>query len=293
MDKKKRKVPIKSFILQIYVLIISIILPIIVYQSLKSKRPSSKSLKSFITGNITFFIFALVLEQLLHLIIIKIYPKIKENTILFGIYGGLAAGLFEEIGRLFSFYFILNTPEIRNNNINCVYYGIGHGGIEIWMILTLTYVNNIVFSLKINNGNLEKELEKDDNENKKKLNEIINGLIDLDIITCFASLYERGMALIIHIGNSIIVWYGIKNNNILFMLLIAIFNHFIVNSLTVIIFMYLKKTQIPKGIQYFLIYCNLTLIASCITVLALYFCGKSNYVLEVVKFIQKNIKGDL
>jgi len=293
MDKKKRKVPIKSFILQIYVLIISIILPIIVYQSLKSKRPSSKSLKSFITGNITFFIFALVLEQLLHLIIIKIYPKIKENTILFGIYGGLAAGLFEEIGRLFSFYFILNTPEIRNNNINCVYYGIGHGGIEIWMILTLTYVNNIVFSLKINNGNLDKELEKDDNENKKKLYEIINGLIDLDIITCFASLYERGMALIIHIGNSIIVWYGIKNNNILFMLLIAIFNHFIVNSLTVIIFMYLKKTQIPKGIQYFLIYCNLTLIASCITVLALYFCGKSNYVLEVVKFIQKNIKGDL
>ena len=77
MDKKKRKVPIKSFILQIYVLIISIILPIIVYQSLKSKRPSSKSLKSFITGNITFFIFALVLEQLLHFIII-IFIKIQK-----------------------------------------------------------------------------------------------------------------------------------------------------------------------------------------------------------------------
>ena len=223
----------------------------------------------------------------------KLYPNLKDNIILFGIYGGLAAGLFEEIGRLISFKYILNTPEIRNNNINCVYYGIGHGGIEIWMIVSLTYVNNIMFSLKNNNETLYKELEKVDNENKKKIYESINGLINLDMLTCFACLYERGMSLIIHIGNSIIVWYGIKNKNILFMLLIAIFNHTIVNSMTVIIFRFLQKTKIPKGIQYFLVYCNLTLITSYVAVISLYFCGKSNYVLEVVKFIQKNIKGDL
>ena len=57
--------------------------------------------------------------------------------------------------------------------------------------------------------------------------------------------------------------------------------------------MNLKKTQLSKEIQYFFIYCNLTLITSCIVVFSLYYCGKSNYVLEVVKFIQKNIKGDL
>ena len=161
------------------------------------------------------------------------------------------------------------------------------------MIVSLTYVNNIMFSLKNNNETLYKELEKVDNENKKKIYESINGLINLDMLTCFACLYERGMSLIIHIGNSIIVWYGIKNNNILFMLLLAIFNHTIVNALTVIIFSFLQKTKIPKGIQYFLVYCNLTLITSYVAVISLYFCGKSNYVLEVVKFIQKNIKGDL
>ena len=293
MENTKKKIPTRSFILQIYVLIISIILPIITYKSLQLKFPSPNSLKSFIIGNITFFTFALILEQILHIITMKLYPNLKDNIILFGIYGGLAAGLFEEIGRLISFKYILNTPEIRNNNINCVYYGIGHGGIEIWMIVSLTYVNNIMFSLKNNNETLYKELEKVDNENKKKIYESINGLINLDMLTCFACLYERGMSLIIHIGNSIIVWYGIKNNNILFMLLLAIFNHTIVNALTVIIFSFLQKTKIPKGIQYFLVYCNLTLITSYIAVISLYFCGKSNYVLEVVKFIQKNIKGDL
>ena len=293
MEKEKKKVPIRSFILQIYVLIISLILPIITYKSVQLKIPSSKSLKSFITGNITFFTFALILEQILHFITLKIFPNLKDNMILFGIYGGLAAGLFEEIGRLFSFTFILNSPEIRNNNINCVYYGIGHGGIEIWMIVTLTYVNNIIFSLKINNETIYKDLEKIDNENKKVMYENIDKIIDLDIVTCFACLYERGMALIIHVANSIIVWYGIKNNNILFMLLIAIFNHAIANSLTVILYMNLKKSQLSKEIQYFFIYCNLTLITSCIVVFSLYYCGKSNYVLEVVKFIQKNIKGDL
>ena len=293
MENTKKKIPTRSFILQIYVLIISIILPIITYKSLQLKFPSPNSLKSFIIGNITFFTFALILEQILHIITMKLFPNLKDNIILFGIYGGLAAGLFEEIGRLISFKYILNTPEIRNNNINCVYYGIGHGGIEIWMIVSLTYVNNIMFSLKNNNETLYKDLEKVDNENKKKIYESINGLINLDMLTCFACLYERGMSLIIHIGNSIIVWYGIKNNNILFMLLLAIFNHTIVNALTVIIFSFLQKTKIPKGIQYFLVYCNLTLITSYIAVISLYFCGKSNYVLEVVKFIQKNIKGDL
>ena len=293
MENTKKKIPTRSFILQIYVLIISIILPIITYKSLQLKFPSPNSLKSFIIGNITFFTFALILEQILHIITMKLFPNLKDNIILFGIYGGLAAGLFEEIGRLISFKYILNTPEIRNNNINCVYYGIGHGGIEIWMIVSLTYVNNIIFSLKNNNETLYKDLEKVDNENKKKIYESINGLINLDMLTCFACLYERGMSLIIHIGNSIIVWYGIKNNNILFMLLLAIFNHTIVNALTVIIFSFLQKTKIPKGIQYFLVYCNLTLITSYIAVISLYFCGKSNYVLEVVKFIQKNIKGDL
>ena len=293
MENTKKKIPTRSFILQIYVLIISIILPIITYKSLQLKFPSPNSLKSFIIGNITFFTFALILEQILHIITMKLYPNLKDNIILFGIYGGLAAGLFEEIGRLISFKYILNTPEIRNNNINCVYYGIGHGGIEIWMIVSLTYVNNIMFSLKNNNETLYKDLEKVDNENKKKIYESINGLINLDMLTCFACLYERGMSLIIHIGNSIIVWYGIKNNKILFMLLLAIFNHTIVNALTVIIFSFLQKTKIPKGIQYFLVYCNLTLITSYIAVISLYFCGKSNYVLEVVKFIQKNIKGDL
>ncbi len=293
MENTKKKIPTRSFILQIYVLIISIILPIITYKSLQLKFPSSNSLKSFIIGNITFFTFALILEQILHIITMKLFPNLKDNIILFGIYGGLAAGLFEEIGRLISFKYILNTPEIRNNNINCVYYGIGHGGIEIWMIVSLTYVNNIIFSLKNNNETLYKDLEKVDNENKKKIYESINGLINLDMLTCFACLYERGMSLIIHIGNSIIVWYGIKNNKILFMLLLAIFNHTIVNALTVIIYSFLQKTKIPKGIQYFLVYCNLTLITSYIAVISLYFCGKSNYVLEVVKFIQKNIKGDL
>ena len=293
MENTKKKIPTRSFILQIYVLIISIILPIITYKSLQLKFPSPNSLKSFTIGNITFFTFALILEQILHIITMKLFPNLKDNIILFGIYGGLAAGLFEEIGRLISFKYILNTPEIRNNNINCVYYGIGHGGIEIWMIVSLTYVNNIMFSLKNNNETLYKDLEKVDNENKKKIYESINGLINLDMLTCFACLYERGMSLIIHIGNSIIVWYGIKNNNILFMLLLAIFNHTIVNALTVIIFSFLQKTKIPKGIQYFLVYCNLTLITSYVAVISLYFCGKSNYVLEVVKFIQKNIKGDL
>jgi uncharacterized membrane protein YhfC len=293
MQNNKPKVPKKSFILQFYVLIISFIFPILTYKTLQIYKPSNNSLKSFFIGNLTFFIFALVLEQFLHLLVITLFPKLKDNIILFGIYGGIAAGLFEETGRLFSFSYFLNSQEIRNNNINSVYYGIGHGGIEIWMIVTLTYVNNIIISLKYNNGTLEEYLEKVDEEKKNTIITQFDTLINLDMLTCFACIYERIISMIFHIGNSIIVWYGIKNKTILPMTLLSIFNHTLVNSVTVILSFKLKKTSIPLMIQYFIIYSNLTIITSYNTIFALYFSNKTKYVLEAINYIKSNIKGDL
>ena len=54
---------------------------------------------------------------------------------LYALYGGLAAGLFEETGRLLAFRFILKPHTAR---ITALSYGIGHGGIEAFWVMGLS-----------------------------------------------------------------------------------------------------------------------------------------------------------
>ena len=56
-------------------------------------------IETILIGAGTFFLFALVLESLVHLVVLKSVPAIQENTLYYALYGGLMAGLFEETGR--------------------------------------------------------------------------------------------------------------------------------------------------------------------------------------------------
>ncbi|MBQ9322755.1 MAG: YhfC family intramembrane metalloprotease, partial [Clostridia bacterium] len=60
----------------------------------------------FFIGCAVFVVFALILEALVHNIVLKGLPvgeKIMGNTLLYALYGGLMAGLFEETGRFLAF----------------------------------------------------------------------------------------------------------------------------------------------------------------------------------------------
>lgn len=101
---------------------------------------------AFLTGAGTFVVFALVLEPMLHQLVLRseIGTAIQGNIWLYGLYGGLAAGLFEETGRLLAFQFILKN---RTDRISALSYGIGHGGIEAFLLVGLTMAANLALAL--------------------------------------------------------------------------------------------------------------------------------------------------
>ena len=73
---------------------------------------------TFLIGAGTFILFAFVLENLFHaLVLLVLFPNaetvIRGNIWLYGLYGGLAAGLFEETGRLLAFRFVLRRRQDR------------------------------------------------------------------------------------------------------------------------------------------------------------------------------------
>ena len=103
-----------------------------------------------LTGAGTFIAFAMILEPIMHSLVLRsgIGGVMQGNIWLYGLYGGLAAGIFEETGRLLAFRFILKSPK----RITALSYGIGHGGCEAFLLLGLTMASNLVLGLMYANG---------------------------------------------------------------------------------------------------------------------------------------------
>lgn len=106
---------------------------------------------AFWTGVGTFFLFALVLEAMFHQLVLgsPLGAAIRGNIWLYALYGGLAAGIFEETGRLLAFRLMLRR---RRERITALAYGIGHGGGEAFLLLGVTYLSNLVLLALLQSG---------------------------------------------------------------------------------------------------------------------------------------------
>lgn len=106
---------------------------------------------AFFTGAGTFFVFAMVLEQLLHALVLAspLGGIIQGNIWLYGLYGGLAAGIFEETGRLLAFRFLLKKHTAP---ATALAYGAGHGGIEAVLTVGLTMLSNLLLLAMLKSG---------------------------------------------------------------------------------------------------------------------------------------------
>ena len=87
-------------------------------------RKKGADILPFFIGCIVFVIFALILESLMHQLVLKVLPvgkTILGNTLLYALYGGLAAGIFEETGRFLAFKTVLKKK--LGNDRNALMYG--------------------------------------------------------------------------------------------------------------------------------------------------------------------------
>lgn len=113
-------------------------------------------LTPFFVGALTFVVFALALEPLAHRYFVlgdsAAARAINANPYLYMLYGGLAAGLFEETGRYVAFRFLL-TKRRFPERVNAVACGIGHGGVEAMLTQGAAWVAYLVLALYLNRGN--------------------------------------------------------------------------------------------------------------------------------------------
>lgn len=154
---------------------------------------------SFLVGALTFTVFAMGLEPIMHNLVLSsgIGQVILGNTWLYGLYGGFAAGLFEETGRFLAFRYVLKK---RNDRITALSYGIGHGGIEAFLIAGLTMVSNLVLGLTYaNGGTIPAEAVP-----------AAETLLSTPAVMFLWSGAERLFAMILHVSLSVLVFAAVR-----------------------------------------------------------------------------------
>lgn len=226
-------VSVLSIVWMILGLLIFTIVPIVL--SIVWLVKKKERITTILIGAVWFILFALILEKPIQNVLA--FPTalglpnhalsnfFNANPILLAFVAGLFPGLFEETGRFVAFKTILRKRKNRETSIS---YGIGHGGIEVVVLLGLTYINYIIYALMINSGLMQttiNQMMEIAPEQVGQLEEIIVMMTTFSGITLLISVVERIFAVMFHIGASILVFYACKDKSKMWLYPLAIILH--------------------------------------------------------------------
>ena len=194
-------------------------------------------LSTFFIGCGTWFVAVVVLEGIVHSLILYASPwgdRILENTLLYALYGGLMAGVFEETARFVVFKTLLRKQQGRDET--ALMYGAGHGGFECFYIMVIGAVNLLFYSFAINSGEMLESAAGVDSEIMAQVEEAINQLATVSPASYLFGIQERISAVILHMALSVLVWFAAKERvKKIGLLFLAIALHFAVDAISVLL----------------------------------------------------------
>ena len=216
----------------IITVILMVAIPVIFFICWRKNHKQQTKISWLIAGAIGFIVSARVLELGVHLVCIvtdnPISRFINGNTIAFVLYGIIMAGVFEECGRYIILKYIMKknrTPE------NAILYGIGHGGIEILTVLLPAIITYLAVAVLFSAGDMENALSTLNitEETASAALPSIQATAAFDYGMMAMNVIERLFAMFLHIGLTVVVYYGVvtvKKN----CLLVAIILHMLMDT---------------------------------------------------------------
>lgn len=223
-----------SFVTMGIAVLLGLLIPAVMFIVLKKKYDCKKL--PFFAGCATFFIAAIVLEGICHNLILGggRAEILMSKPVLYGLYGGFMAGLFEETGRFIAYKILLKKGKDKYaDDKTALAYGAGHGGFEAFYILVVSMITNLVFGVMINTGNTELLLAGLDEAKLAATENVLNQLVTLSPWTFLVSVVERFGAVAWHMAASVLVWFAVKNKKF-WLYPLAILLHMVLDMLAVI-----------------------------------------------------------
>lgn len=219
--------------------LLAVIVPVAIALIWKFRK--HEKLTTILVGAATFVLFALILEKPIQNALVfpttmglpdhAVSQFINARPILWAIVLGLFPGVFEETGRFVAFKTVLRNRRNREASIS---YGIGHGGIEVVLVLGITYITYIAYAVMINNGMFQGLVDQVTAQAPDQAGDIYT-LADQLAVLSFADvgvgMFERIFAFLFHVGASILVFYAARDRGRLWLYPLAILLHTALDSL--------------------------------------------------------------
>ena len=207
--------------------VLAIVLPVglALFWKIRKKEPIS----TILIGAAAFLLFVLVLEKPIQALVITgdhpVSSFLNANPIWLALVAGLFAGVFEETGRLVAFKTVLRR---RKNRETAISYGIGHGGVEVLVVLGLSYLTYLSYAVMINTGTFGTVVEQVRAQAPDQVDTLYTLAEQLSSLTLGGvglALAERLFAVLFHIGASILVFYACRDRGRFWLYPLAILLH--------------------------------------------------------------------
>ncbi len=214
-----------------------ITLAIALVWKIKKKEPFT----TILVGAVTFILAALLIEKTIQNVLV--FPTqmglpdhaasqfINARPILWSVVLGLFPGVFEETGRFVAFKTVLKNRRNRETSIS---YGIGHGGIEVILAFSVTYITYIAYGIMINSGGFQALIDQVASQAPDQVSAmqtLADQLAAISFADIGVGLFERVFAFLFHVGASILVFYAARDKGKLWLYPLAIILHTALDSL--------------------------------------------------------------
>ena len=194
--------------------ILMIAIPVIFFIYWRVKHKEQTNIGYLIAGALGFLVSARVLELGVHYFCIladnPVSRFLNGNTAAFVLYGIVMAGVFEECGRHIVLKYIMKKNRTREN---AVLYGIGHGGIEILAVILPAMITYLTVAVMFSKGSVEEALTalKITEDTAAAALPSVQAAAVFDYALMAMNVIERFFAMLLHIGLTVIVFYGVIN----------------------------------------------------------------------------------
>ncbi len=196
---------------------------------------------TILVGAATFLLFALILEKPIQNILV--FPTqmglpehsasafINSRPLLWSLIVALFPGVFEETGRLVAFTTVLRK---RTNRETSVSHGIGHGGLEVILILGLSYITYVSYAFMINTGvfaTVVDQVRAQAPDQVGQLYTLAEQLAAFSVSDLCVNIFERIFAFLFHTGASILVFYACREKKYIWLYPLAIILHTLMDGI--------------------------------------------------------------
>lgn len=246
-----------SILAMVVTLLISTVLPILVYIIYGVKNKGKGVWTTWLIGAAGFVVMQLIIRTpILSLLSLNagFVTFATEYYTLYVLVLAFTAALFELVAR----YVIAKILQKNQCFEKAVAAGLGHGGIEAIALIGLTYVNNILYSFMINTGVYDTIVEQTASMGVDTTSLLVAkaSLIETSSAMFLLAGYERILTMILHVAMTVLVFYFVKKKKDIVGIILCLIIHTLIDFVPAFL-----VGMLAANLAYIITYAYLTVMA--------------------------------